>query len=68
MSIVGFDDVPEAGYLIPPLTTIRPDFHAVADRALQLLLSQLTADPLPAEPIMLAPRLIERMSVAAPPG
>jgi DNA-binding LacI/PurR family transcriptional regulator len=40
----------------------------VADRALQLLLSQLTADPLPAEPIMLAPRLIERMSVAAPPG
>jgi DNA-binding LacI/PurR family transcriptional regulator len=68
VSIVGFDDVPEAGYLIPPLTTIRPDFHGVADRALQLLLSQLTADPLPAEPIMLAPRLIERMSVAAPPG
>lgn len=68
VSIVGFDDVPEAGYLIPPLTTIRPDFHAVADRALQLLLSQLTAGPLPAEPIMLAPRLIERSSVAAPPG
>ena len=40
VSIVGFDDVPEAGYLIPPLTTIRPDFHAVADRALRLLLSQ----------------------------
>jgi DNA-binding LacI/PurR family transcriptional regulator len=67
VSIVGFDDVPEAGYLIPPLTTIRPDFHAVADRALRLLLSQLSSDPVPAEPIMLPPRLIERMSVAAPP-
>jgi len=31
ISVVGFDDVPEAGYFIPPLTTIRPDFHAVAD-------------------------------------
>jgi DNA-binding LacI/PurR family transcriptional regulator len=67
VSIVGFDDVPEAGYLIPPLTTIRPDFHAVADRALRLLLSQLTSEPVPAEPIMLSPRLIERSSVAAPP-
>jgi len=68
VSIVGFDDVPEAGYLIPPLTTIRPDFHAVAARALELLLAQLTAQARPAAPVMLAPRLIERRSVAAPPG
>jgi DNA-binding LacI/PurR family transcriptional regulator len=68
VSIVGFDDVPEAGYLIPPLTTIRPDFHGVAARALELLLAQLTAQARPTAPVMLAPRLIERRSVAAPPG
>ena len=33
LSVVGFDDVPEAGYFIPPLTTVRPDFHAVARQA-----------------------------------
>ena len=67
VSIVGFDDVPEAGYLIPPLTTIRPDFHAVAARALELLLAQVTAQAGPATPVMLAPRLIQRSSVAPPP-
>jgi DNA-binding LacI/PurR family transcriptional regulator len=41
ISVVGFDDVPEAGYFIPPLTTIRPDFHAVAEHALSLLLGQI---------------------------
>ena len=27
VSVVGFDDIPEAAYLIPPLTTVRQDFH-----------------------------------------
>ena len=26
ISVVGFDDIPEAAYFTPPLTTIRPDF------------------------------------------
>jgi DNA-binding LacI/PurR family transcriptional regulator len=40
----------------------------VAARALELLLAQLTAQARPTAPVMLAPRLIERRSVAAPPG
>ncbi len=28
VSVVGFDDLPETGYLIPPLTTVRQDFPA----------------------------------------
>lgn len=67
VSVVGFDDVPEAGYFIPPLTTVRPDFRAVADQALQLLLSQLSAQVWPTERVELAPRLVVRRSVAAPP-
>ena len=37
VSVVGFDDVPEAAYLIPPLTTIRQDFPAVGRRAIDVL-------------------------------
>jgi DNA-binding LacI/PurR family transcriptional regulator len=66
MSVVGFDDVPEAGYFIPPLTTVRPDFHAVAERALDLLLAQIEAGAPSGEQYTLAPTLVERNSVAPP--
>jgi DNA-binding LacI/PurR family transcriptional regulator len=66
LSIVGFDDVPEAGYFIPPLTTVRPDFHAVAERALSLLLSQIEAGEPSGERYTLAPTLVQRQSVAPP--
>jgi DNA-binding LacI/PurR family transcriptional regulator len=66
ISVVGFDDVPEAGYFIPPLTTVRPDFHAVAERALTLLLLQIEAGTPSAELHTLAPALVLRSSVARP--
>jgi DNA-binding LacI/PurR family transcriptional regulator len=66
LSLVGFDDVPEAGYFIPPLTTVRPDFHAVARHALELLLGQIEAGVSSTAQMMLPPTLIERRSVAAP--
>jgi DNA-binding LacI/PurR family transcriptional regulator len=66
ISVVGFDDVPEAGYFIPPLTTVRPDFHAVAERALSLLLLQIEAGTPSAELHTLAPALVQRRSVARP--
>ena len=66
ISVVGFDDVPEAGYFIPPLTTVRPDFHAVAERALTLLLLQIEAGTPSAELHTLAPALVQRDSVARP--
>ncbi|MDP3893163.1 LacI family DNA-binding transcriptional regulator, partial [Nocardioides sp.] len=37
ISVVGFDDNPEAAYLIPPLTTVRQDFTAVGVRAIEVL-------------------------------
>ncbi|MEO3745520.1 LacI family DNA-binding transcriptional regulator [Plantactinospora sp. B5E13] len=68
VSLVGFDDVPEAAYFMPPLTTVRPDFAAVAEASLDLLLAQLG----PGDPGTLrrtvAPTLVRRASVAAPPG
>jgi len=65
-SVVGFDDVPEAAYFIPPLTTIRPDFAAVAHAGLDLLLRQIAGEAtLPAR-VTIAPTLVERGSVSRP--
>ncbi len=41
-SVVGFDDIPESGYLIPPLTTIRQDFTAVGRLAIDTLRVAMT--------------------------
>ena len=56
VSIVGFDDIPEAGYLDPPLTTVRQDFEALGKMMMQKILVGLeesdvcTSDtPLPTE-------------------
>ncbi|MFE2020945.1 LacI family DNA-binding transcriptional regulator [Streptomyces sp. NPDC059499] len=44
VSVIGYDDIPEAAYLIPPLTTVRNDFAETGRRALHLLLRQLRGD------------------------
>ena len=64
VSVVGFDDVPEAAYYIPPLTTIRPDFDAVATASLDLLLAQIRSGRRLGERRVLTPTLISRDSVA----
>jgi DNA-binding LacI/PurR family transcriptional regulator len=66
VSIVGFDDVPEAAYFIPPLTTIRPDFAAVGRASLTLLLDQIRSDRPAASRHTIAPTLVHRSSVAEP--
>jgi DNA-binding LacI/PurR family transcriptional regulator len=66
LSVVGFDDVPEAAYFIPPLTTVRPDFDAVAQAGLDLLLAQMTDEETVPGRIVIAPTLITRDSVAPP--
>jgi DNA-binding LacI/PurR family transcriptional regulator len=63
VSVVGFDDVPEAAYFIPPLTTVRPDFAAVAHAGLELLLAQITEPAALPGRVVIEPQLIERDSV-----
>ena len=38
VSVVGFDDIPEAPFFTPPLTTVRQDFDEMGSRSLRLLL------------------------------
>lgn len=65
VSVVGFDDIPEAGYLTPPLTTIRQDFDELGRRCVDHLLGLLGPEPSPAEAV--APHLVIRNSSASPP-
>ncbi|HET9895373.1 MAG TPA: LacI family DNA-binding transcriptional regulator [Streptosporangiaceae bacterium] len=66
ISVVGFDDVPEAAYFIPPLTTIRPDFDAVAAASLDLLIAQIRGGHRLGDRRIIAPALVSRESVAPP--
>jgi DNA-binding LacI/PurR family transcriptional regulator len=67
VSIVGFDDVPEAAYFTPPLTTVRPDFDAAAGAGLELLMAQIEGGSANrGTRRTIAPALITRDSVAPP--
>jgi len=63
VSIVGFDDVPEARHYWPPLTTVRQDFPDLGRRCVELLLDVPSSVGAPA---MLAPQLVVRDSTSAP--
>jgi len=68
VSLVGFDDVAEAAYFSPPLTTVRPDLGCIAQQALGLLRARLEGPGLPPQRVVITPRLIQRASVAPPSG
>ena len=67
VSVVGFDDIPEAAFLTPPLTTVHQDFTDVGARAITVLMAAIhgeSASPVP----LLSPPLVIRRSTAAHPG
>jgi DNA-binding LacI/PurR family transcriptional regulator len=67
VSVVGFDDIPAAAFLSPPLTTLRQDFGAVATAGLAQLTRYLDDPDAPAEPVAVAPiELVVRQSTGRP--
>ena len=66
VSLVGFDDVPEAGYYMPPLTTVRQDFGEVGRQALSTLIDRMSGAIAPGWRVRVAPELIVRSSAAGP--
>ncbi|BCY12282.1 LacI family transcriptional regulator [Actinoplanes sp. L3-i22] len=66
VSVIGFDDVPESAYFIPPLTTVRQAFGDVARAALTLLLSQMKSEPGAPDTVIVPAHLVVRESVAPP--
>jgi LacI family transcriptional regulator len=62
VSVVGFDDIPEAAYFEPPLTTIRQDFAALGEQTVQYLIALITDPDTPLHQFAQPPHLIERLS------
>ncbi|MCO6184941.1 substrate-binding domain-containing protein [Rhizobium sp. L1K21] len=65
-SVTGFDDVPLAGFMSPPLTTIRQPRTAIGKRAMALLFDLLADGEPPESEILLVPDLVVRNSVGPP--
>ena len=66
VSVVGFDDVPEAGYYLPPLSTVRQDFGELGRRALSTLIDRMSGAIPAGRRVRVAPELIVRASAAPP--
>ena len=67
LSVVGFDDIPEAQYFTPPLTTERQDFSEMGRSSLRLLLELMQDTGQPPQRLTIAPELVVRRSTAPPP-
>jgi DNA-binding LacI/PurR family transcriptional regulator len=68
ISIVGFDDIPEAAYFTPPLTTVRQNFAEVGRRCLYLLLGQLESGSRSWSREVVPTELVLRKSTTVPGG
>jgi DNA-binding LacI/PurR family transcriptional regulator len=72
ISVVGFDDLPEAEYFGPPLTTVRQNFDELGRRALRALIEIIDkSDAAPSAPaetphVIIEPSLVVRASATRP--
>lgn len=65
VSVVGFDDLPVARHFIPPLTTVRQDFHALGAKAMEVLRAALEGRDIP-QRSKIPSELVVRSSTAPP--
>ena len=66
LSVVGFDDIPEAKHFTPPLTTVRQDFALLGRRAIDILVADIEGSDAPPEAVFEIPELVIRASTAPP--
>jgi DNA-binding LacI/PurR family transcriptional regulator len=68
VSVVGFDDVPEAPYFTPPLTTVKQDFIEVGSRSLRLLVRTIEGGGRVGTGSLVEPELVVRASTSVAAG
>lgn len=66
VSVVGFDDLPDAVAFLPPLTTVHQDFAEVGRLCVAGVLRQMADHSTPRGRTLVPTRLVERASTAAP--
>ncbi len=67
VSVVGFDDVPEARFYSPPLSTVRQDFEVLGQRSAAAILDLIETLGTPGQ-ALLRPELVVRSSTASVRG
>lgn len=68
VSVVGFDDMAEAAYFWPPLTTVRQDFGTAGSLAVSLVIDQIEGRPVAGGVHHVSTELITRASTAPHPS
>ena len=66
LSVVGFDDIPEASQMTPPLTTIRQPMQTLGATAARMVVALMAGEALEATHILLPTRLVPRATTAPP--
>ncbi|MFI9548928.1 LacI family DNA-binding transcriptional regulator [Streptomyces sp. NPDC052016] len=66
VSVVGYDDIPEAAHFLPPLTTVRTDFSDIGIRALRVLLDRIDTPTTPPAPLTVVPAELRVRASTAP--
>jgi DNA-binding LacI/PurR family transcriptional regulator len=64
VSVVGFDDIPEAAYFSPPLTTVRQEFDVLGRLGIECLIEHIKKPETKLVQRVIKPRLIVRSSTA----
>lgn len=67
LSVVGFDDMPEARHASPPLTTVRQEFSGLGDAAVTRLIALIDGHPVSDDEVAGRTALLVRESTAPPP-
>jgi DNA-binding LacI/PurR family transcriptional regulator len=68
VSVVGFDDIPEAEFFRPPLTTVKQDFVSIGKLGIRCLVEQLSGGLPSPKVYTVTPTFVERLSTRPPPG
>jgi DNA-binding LacI/PurR family transcriptional regulator len=68
VSVIGFDDIPEAAYFTPPLSTVRQDFARVGENAIRLIIEQIDSGEVSSAKIVIDSVLVTRDSTAPRSG
>ncbi len=67
ISIIGYDDIPEAQFYFPPLTTMAQRFYELGERAFHVAMQEIgEEEEQDAQPAQLDPVLVVRSTTASP--
>ena len=67
LSVIGFDDIPEASQMTPPLTTIHQPMQKLGALAASMVVALMAGETLDKTHIMLPTRLVPRATTGQPP-